>query len=72
VLASALGFALNLWIDPAALANWGWRIPFFVGCMIIPFIFIVRRSLQETEESRTSSGCRSAAPFPIAWAASHC
>jgi len=50
VLASALGFGLNAWIEPAALAAWGWRIPFFVGCMIIPFIFVLRRSLAETEE----------------------
>ncbi len=26
----------------------GWRIPFFVGCMIIPVIFLLRRSLEET------------------------
>jgi MHS family citrate/tricarballylate:H+ symporter-like MFS transporter len=25
-----------------------WRIPFFVGCMIIPVIFMLRRSLEET------------------------
>src|SRR6201989_3198770 len=25
-----------------------WRIPFFIGCMIIPFIFVLRRSLEET------------------------
>ena len=34
----------------AEIAAWGWRIPFFVGCMIVPFIFIMRRKLQETEE----------------------
>jgi len=50
VLASALGFALNAWMAPAVLADRGWRVPFFVGCAIIPFIFILRRSLQETEE----------------------
>ena len=27
-----------------------WRIPFFVGCIIIPVIFILRRSLEETPE----------------------
>ena len=32
------------------IADWGWRIPFFVGCMIVPFIFVIRRSLQETDE----------------------
>jgi MHS family citrate/tricarballylate:H+ symporter-like MFS transporter len=25
-----------------------WRIPFFIGCMIIPVIFVLRRSLEET------------------------
>src|SRR5271169_185261 len=27
-----------------------WRIPFFIGCMIIPVIFMLRRSLEETPE----------------------
>jgi len=27
-----------------------WRIPFFIGCIIIPVIFILRRSLEETPE----------------------
>src|SRR6267143_648100 len=26
----------------------GWRIPFFIGCIIIPFIFVLRRTLEET------------------------
>jgi MHS family citrate/tricarballylate:H+ symporter-like MFS transporter len=50
VIAAALGFALNQWLDTATIAAWGWRVPFFVGCMIVPFIFILRRNLQETEE----------------------
>src|SRR5260370_22992429 len=32
----------------ATIAEWGWRIPFFVGCLIIPFIFVLRRTLEET------------------------
>jgi MHS family citrate/tricarballylate:H+ symporter-like MFS transporter len=27
-----------------------WRIPFFIGCLIIPFIFFLRRTLEETPE----------------------
>ena len=49
VLAAALGFALNEFMSPETLAGWGWRVPFFVGCMIIPCVFVLRRSLQETE-----------------------
>jgi MHS family citrate/tricarballylate:H+ symporter-like MFS transporter len=50
VLAAALGFALNEWMSAEVVADWGWRIPFFVGCIIIPVVFVLRRSLQETEE----------------------
>jgi MHS family citrate/tricarballylate:H+ symporter-like MFS transporter len=50
IVAAALGYALNRWMAPADVAAWGWRIPFFIGCMIVPFIFVIRRSLQETEE----------------------
>src|SRR6202023_3701705 len=32
----------------ATVAEWGWRIPFFIGCLIIPFIFFLRRTLEET------------------------
>ena len=32
------------------MGDWGWRIPFFIGCMIVPVLFVIRRSLQETEE----------------------
>jgi len=52
VLAAALGFALERALSPAELAQWGWRVPFFVGCVIIPCIFVLRRSLEETEAFR--------------------
>lgn len=55
VVAAALGYGLNQWLAPAAILDWGWRVPFAVGCLIIPFIFILRRNLQETEEFATRS-----------------
>ncbi|HSS00232.1 MAG TPA: MFS transporter [Kofleriaceae bacterium] len=48
VAAAALGYLLNAALAPAEIAAWGWRIPFFVGCTIVPVIFVIRRSLQET------------------------
>ncbi len=48
--AAALGYLLNQALAPAQMADWGWRVPFFIGCMIVPFLFYIRRSLQETEE----------------------
>jgi MHS family citrate/tricarballylate:H+ symporter-like MFS transporter len=50
MVAAALGFGVNLWLAPAVIDAWGWRVPFFVGCMILPFVFYIRRSLLETEE----------------------
>jgi len=31
------------------MASWGWRVPLLIGCLIIPVVFWLRRSLQETE-----------------------
>jgi MHS family citrate/tricarballylate:H+ symporter-like MFS transporter len=49
-VASILGYVLSEMMPPATVANWGWRIPFFVGCLIIPLIFFLRRTLEETPE----------------------
>ena len=32
------------------MSQWGWRIPLLAGCAIIPFLFLLRRSLEETPE----------------------
>ncbi|CDG82933.1 sugar (and other) transporter family protein [Janthinobacterium agaricidamnosum NBRC 102515 = DSM 9628] len=50
IVAAALGYALNLWLSPQQVGDWGWRVPFFIGCLIVPVLFMIRRSLQETEE----------------------
>ncbi len=50
VFAGILGFSLARWMPPDALRSWGWRIPLIVGCLIIPFIYMIRRSLKETAE----------------------
>lgn len=50
VFAGVLGYALANLMPPDDLKSWGWRIPLIVGCMIIPFIYMIRRTLEETEE----------------------
>jgi MHS family citrate/tricarballylate:H+ symporter-like MFS transporter len=49
-IAAIIGFAMNEILTPQQITDGGWRIPFFIGCMIVPFIFVLRRSLQETPE----------------------
>ena len=50
MVAALIGYLLNQWLTPDAVSGWGWRIPFVIGCAIVPFLFYIRSSLQETEE----------------------
>lgn len=50
IVAALIGYVLNTMFMPAEIADWAWRIPFFIGCMIVPVLFFLRRSLEETEE----------------------
>jgi MFS family permease len=50
VFAGVLGYALSNLMPPEQLDAWGWRIPLILGCLIVPFIYMIRRTLQETEE----------------------
>jgi MHS family citrate/tricarballylate:H+ symporter-like MFS transporter len=49
IFAAALGYWLNQVLSPADIGTWGWRIPFLIGCAIVPVLFVIRSSLQETE-----------------------
>jgi MHS family citrate/tricarballylate:H+ symporter-like MFS transporter len=50
MVAAVLGYLLSTLLTPPEIGSWGWRIPFIIGCMIVPFLFYIRRSLEETEE----------------------
>ncbi|ESS41607.1 proline/betaine transporter [Burkholderia cenocepacia] len=50
VIAAALGYLLNHLLTSQEIGAWGWRIPFFISCAIVPVIFVLRRTLQETNE----------------------
>ena len=32
-------------LNQTEMDEWGWRVPLLVGCLIIPFVFLIRRSL---------------------------
>jgi MFS family permease len=50
ILLSLLGVVLSEMLRPEQMDSWGWRIPFLFGCTLIPFLFVIRRTLPETEE----------------------
>jgi metabolite-proton symporter len=49
VFAALLGVVLSAVVPPAGMDQWGWRVPFIIGCLIVPLLFWLRRSLAETE-----------------------
>jgi len=49
ICAALLGVILSTLVSPEGMLRWGWRVPFLVGCLIVPLLFWLRRSLAETE-----------------------
>ena len=48
--AALLGLSLATWLPPDQMLDWGWRIPLLAGSMLVPFIFLLRSSLLETDD----------------------
>jgi metabolite-proton symporter len=48
IFAALVGVVLSSTLSPDQMSEYGWRIPLLLGCAIIPFLFRLRRSLQET------------------------
>ena len=56
--ATGLGVLLTATLTMQQMQAYGWRIPLLVGCLIIPILFWLRRSLQETEVFEKSTHAR--------------
>ena len=50
MFAAALGLLLTVSLSSVQMTRWGWRIPLLVGCALLPFLYVIRRSLEETPE----------------------
>jgi len=48
VFTALMGLALTGLLSADQMNAWGWRFPLLVGCLIIPVILWLRRSLEET------------------------
>jgi MFS transporter, MHS family, citrate/tricarballylate:H+ symporter len=49
VFSAAFGIGLVHVLTPGEMATWGWRVPLLVGCLAVPLLFWLRRSLAETD-----------------------
>ncbi len=50
MFAAVLGIALTAYLSPGQMTRWGWRAAFLAGCTLLPLLFYLRRSLEETPE----------------------
>ncbi len=48
VFSALIGIVLTTTLSPPQMRDWGWRIPFFVGCLLIPLLLVMRSRLTET------------------------
>jgi MFS family permease len=48
LVASLVGLALSHTLSAQALEQWGWRLAFLFGVVIVPFGILIRKSLPET------------------------
>jgi len=50
MFAALLGIGLTLALAAPTMAQWGWRIAFLIGCLLLPLLYFMRRSLEETDD----------------------
>jgi MFS family permease len=49
IFAALFGLVLTMNLSQNQMVRWGWRVPLWAGCAIIPLLLILRRSLTETD-----------------------
>ena len=50
MFAAILGISLTSMLSSSQMTRWGWRVPLLVGCLLLPFLLRLRRSLEETDD----------------------
>jgi MFS family permease len=53
MVAALIGLSLDRWLTAQQMANWGWRVPLWIGCLVIPVLLKLQTSLEETDEFRS-------------------
>ena len=64
LLASLFGYVLQRSLSPAAMTEWGWRVPFLAGCLIGPIGLYIRAGVAESPVFAQLAASR-AAPAPV-------
>jgi MHS family proline/betaine transporter-like MFS transporter len=60
---SLIGAMLTGMLAPADLESWGWRVPFWLGLLIGPVGFYIRRHTEEATEFAQAADARESSPL---------
>ena len=63
LVAGIVGLVLTSRLTPDALTQWGWRVAFLIGALVVPFGLAVRRYLPETLERQEKAEAKSGVHF---------
>lgn len=55
IFASGIGVFLHSYYSLQFMSTIGWRIPFIIGCLIVPVVFYIRSTMLESEVFQRSS-----------------
>jgi MFS transporter, MHS family, proline/betaine transporter len=58
LLGSLTAASLSTWLSPAALEDWGWRLPFLFGGLLGPIGWYMRRRIEETPSFKAAAHTR--------------
>jgi len=65
LVALAVQLVLQMMLSEAAMEQWGWRIPFFVGAVLAVSVFLIRRGLAETQDFTTRARGKTSSAFAL-------
>ncbi|MFT3967020.1 MAG: MFS transporter [Sphingobium sp.] len=65
LVALAVQVSLQAVISEAAMEQWGWRIPFFIGAILAVSVFLIRRGLAETQDFASRAKDKASSAFAL-------
>ncbi len=66
LVAAGLAWTINTMLTPAEVKEWGWRVPFLLGILIVPVGLWLRRALKETHANEDDVRTREVSSLSLA------
>jgi MFS family permease len=67
LFAAAIAWTINTTLPPEAVKEWGWRVPFLIGILIVPIGLWLRQALRETHANEDDARTRNVSSLSVAF-----